>query len=329
MEILQVATYFSFVRSGFGSRFGIIIAIVAKKRLRHRSGNAFVILSSSPSLAASPFFQISVSSMNLTGGTENFKSASRLGSKDSYGKRLRAEIVALLEKRDICGITELNAFWFQWLTTQDFYVKGKFRSFHDGHDCAIVYDSQKFEVTIEAAVTKQIIDSELKTYSNKSRLDWRQHIVVSFCLRASPQVTFTVACTHTRVGKDRQEIAGSPERAAKRKGIIAMRALQRVLENHHRPILEAGFAKHLTIFVGDWNITEENMRDRAVQATSSSFSMGVGSTSLCAKGTRQRDLAVVFADDQHWEATRDDTIPKSTMKALDRSIGEHHPLFFM
>ena len=162
----------------------------------------------------------------------------------------------------------------------------------------------------------------------KARLDWRQHMVVSFCLRASPQVTVTVACTHTRVGDNLQTITGKPEQTARKKGIIAMRALQRVLENHHRPLLAAGYAKHLTIFVGDWNITEENMRDRAVQATGSSFSMGVGSTSLCAKGTHQRDLAVVFADDQHWEATRDDTIPKSTMKALDRSIGEHHPFFF-
>ena len=44
--------------------------------------------------------------------------------------------------------------------------------------------------------------------------------------------------------------------------------------------------------------------------------------------TDQRDLAVAFADEQHWEAKRDDDIPRRAMVALDQCIGEHHPLFF-
>ena len=56
--------------------------------------------------------------------------------------------------------------------------------------------------------------------------------------------------------------------------------------------------------------------------------MVVGATALCAKNTHQRDLAVVFADEQLWEAKRDDNIPRHITSALEQSIGEHHPLFF-
>ena len=124
--------------------------------------------------------------MNLTGGKEDFMSASRPGSKHFNGKRLHVEITALSNKPDICGITELNAFWFTWWTTQDFYVQGKFRAFHDGHGCAIVYDSQTFEVTTESTVTKSFLASEMQAFKNKSRSDWRQHMVVLFCFLASP-----------------------------------------------------------------------------------------------------------------------------------------------
>ena len=56
--------------------------------------------------------------------------------------------------------------------------------------------------------------------------------------------------------------------------------------------------------------------------------MDVGATALCAKNTHQRDPAVVFADEQLWEAKRDDNIPRHITSALEQSIGEHHPLFF-
>ena len=42
-------------------------------------------------------FHIGVSSMNLTGGKEDFKTASKPGDNKFYGKRLRAEMIALLE----------------------------------------------------------------------------------------------------------------------------------------------------------------------------------------------------------------------------------------
>ena len=76
-----------------------------------------------------------------------------------YESRLMGEVTALLDGRDMAGLTEINPYWFKWMTTNHpSFVAGKFVAFHDGHDCAIVYDSAKLQPISELSVQKSFLD---------------------------------------------------------------------------------------------------------------------------------------------------------------------------
>ena len=56
--------------------------------------------------------------------------------------------------------------------------------------------------------------------------------------------------------------------------------------------------------------------------------LNVGSKSLCADRTNQRDMAVVFHGHRHCVAVRDDAIPRETYEALAECIGNDHEVLF-
>ena len=136
--ILPVATYFIYTRSCFDPRLILCCS---------SSPCCYTTMAASSSASyslASPQVKtrINAASMNMTGGQAGF-SISTTKHKE-YGPRLLREVDALLDGRDMVGLTEINSYWYEWLTTHHpSFAAGKFKAFHDGHDCAIVYDSQK------------------------------------------------------------------------------------------------------------------------------------------------------------------------------------------
>ena len=111
--------------------------------------------------------------------------------------------------------------------------------------------------------------------------------------------------------------------------LVGMRALQKVLQHSHMPSLAAGKPNHITIVVGDWNVPFATFQDCVVDAKDDERAQTVGSTSLCAARTDQRDMAVVFSGGRHTVAEIDDDISPAIYKALDDCIGgDHEVLFF-
>ena len=73
-------------------------------------------------------------------------------------------------------------------------------------------------------------------------------MVVEFSILASPQVTFTAACTHSiRGSMDKgsriTSMSGSKTVARINMARVATRALEKVLRHHHMPSLAAGDEK--------------------------------------------------------------------------------------
>ena len=147
--------------------------------------------------------RISVASCNMTGGELDFMT--NKASHRSYALRFEDELTALLDGRDMAGLTEINPHWFLWMRTHHpSFRAGQYSGFHDGHDCAIVYDRAKLEPISELSVTEIFLPSEIPRNENAKRFNWRQVMAVDFRYLASPQVTFTAACTHSiRGGKDK------------------------------------------------------------------------------------------------------------------------------
>ena len=56
---------------------------------------------------------------------------------------------------------------------------------------------------------------------------------------------------------------GAKDAAARKMSTIAMRALQKVLDNHHIPSFAAGDENYLTIVMGDCNVTAAAMQQAA------------------------------------------------------------------
>ena len=81
--------------------------------------------------------------------------------------------------------------------------------------------------------------------------------------------------------------------------------------------------------MGDWNIKYSAFRDAVLTAGDTVQAQALGSTSVCAKKTDQRDMVVVFHENRHWVVDRDDAIPEDTYKDLKDVIGgDHEVLFF-
>ena len=221
--------------------------------------------------------------MNMTGGQPGFCSSSQ--KKAAYGPRLLREVAALLDGRDMVGLTEINPFWYEWLTTQPSFAAGKLRGFHDGHDCAIVYDAQKLEPVSDVTVDRTFLESEIPDGASHARYSWRQYMAVEFRHLASPQETFTAACTHSIRGSIKKghritTMTGDADIAARKMSTVATRALQKVIHNHHMPSLAAGHENHLAIVMGDWNITAANMLESVSVATDQTHASKIGATIL-------------------------------------------------
>ena len=112
--------------------------------------------------------------------------------------------MALLEGRDVVGLTEINPSWYEWLMGNvAFTQNGRYKAVFDGHDVAIVWDSSKVEPTdpLETGnIIKSFLDTEIPDGAEKARYNWRQLMAVEFKCLASPQVVFTAACTHSISG---------------------------------------------------------------------------------------------------------------------------------
>ena len=81
---------------------------------------------------------VRVSCMNLGGAAETFMRNEK--DEELHKDRLPREVNELLKGHDICGLTEINAYWFQWLMAAYAFAEPtmKYRAIHDEEDCAII-----------------------------------------------------------------------------------------------------------------------------------------------------------------------------------------------
>ena len=219
---------------------------------------------------------IRVSSMNLGCAAPNFKTNEEVIAV--YEKRLEREVKALVQNRDVNKITELNEHLFTRLMQSG--VLAGYKAAHDGVDVCIIWDTRTVRATSRAAIPTNFDLPKL---------------AINLQSLASPQVTFTAACTHSIRGGSKQVDRKTNMRCGQMEkvGVIGM---ENVIRDRHIPSLAAGTAnpnpQHLTIFVGE------------------------------------HDHAVMFHGPGNWTATLDDNVPESVMADLSESTGEHHPLFF-
>ena len=121
-------------------------------------------------------FGVRVSCMNLGGASEEFM---RNGKKEKmYKERLPIEVNALLHGNDIVGLTEINPYWYQWLTESHGLTKPpqKYKAVHDGDDCAIIWDSSKVQPIFPASPRKLTLSynpGDIPDGANAARFNWR------------------------------------------------------------------------------------------------------------------------------------------------------------
>ena len=167
---------------------------------------------------------IRVSSMNLGGAAPNFKTNEEVIAV--YEKRLEREIKALVQNRDVIRITELNEHWFTWLMQSG--VLAGYEAAHDGVDVCIIWDTRTVRATSRAAIPTNFDLPKL---------------AINLQSLASPQVTFTAACTHSIRGGSKQVDRKTNMRCGQME------------KDGNIPSLAAGTAnpnpQHLTIFVGE------------------------------------------------------------------------------
>ena len=167
---------------------------------------------------------IRVSSMNLGGAAPNFKTNEEVIAV--YEKRLEREIKALVQNRDVIRITELNEHWFTWLMQSG--VLAGYEAVHDGVDVCIIWDTRTVRATGGAVIVPNFEVTDM---------------AINLQSLASPQVTFTAACTRS--------IRGGPKQVDRKTN---MRCGQ-MEKDGNITSLAAGTAnpnpQHLTIFVGE------------------------------------------------------------------------------
>ena len=96
-------------------------------------------------------------SVNLGGGGDGAEFMNSGKGEKTYKERLPREMRALLDTRAVVTVTELNPRWFEWLMTQEsFTLNGRYRAVHDGHDCAIFWDSVLITPTDRSASPQRI-----------------------------------------------------------------------------------------------------------------------------------------------------------------------------
>ena len=162
-----------------------------------------------------------------------------------YMERLPKEVGALLRGNGLVGLTEINQHWYRWLTTEfagngtcpSFAAGQKWRHRHDGNDCAIFWDSEIVQELNWNQWTLCYASHEIPAGSVAAKYDWRGFMSVEFQSVAPPHVRFIAAIVHNPCGqkKDgpRQTNMGSGNKATNAMANIAMRGMEKLLQNHH------------------------------------------------------------------------------------------------
>ena len=174
------------------------------------------------------------------------------------------EVLALLRGRDLVGLTELNLRWFEWLMAEPAFTQnGPFRAVSDGLDSALIWDSfeiQPTDPTDPVKVLRIYNDNEIPVGQfNSAPYNWRQLMAVKFQRLASPQVSFTAACTHSISGstKTGSRITHPGKNLPSKLSKIARAAMEKVVTQLHVPSSAVGNPDYLTFTMGDWNNTVE------------------------------------------------------------------------
>lgn len=219
-----------------------------------------------------PTGKIRCSSMNLGGGAPDFMT-NRAAAR-AYEVELTQQVSALLEPVELCLLTEINTWWYNWLVNKrdtddsphDYglsFAAGpnkprQFGSVHDGHDCAIIWDNSIFKATGHRHITKSYLPDEIPVDANPARFDWRQFLAQELTTRASPPVSFLPAVTHSIKGsvKDGPRITTiSGKNPARQMKQIGMHAMEKMLQNCFFPSFSAGQPYYMALMAGDWNMS--------------------------------------------------------------------------
>ena len=292
---------------------------------------------------ASPQVVIVAAQMNIGGGEPDFMMNKR--TKKLYMVRLPKEVLALLNGRHFVGITEINPYWFDVLIQMPAFSQGgRYRGVHDGHDCAIFWDTSLIRPTDASAkphrVYKVFLDREIPRDSNERAFNWRTFMFVEFVVVDQPHVVFIVANTHSisgsQKGKEGQRkvtfISGDKKVFDNKKSMIAMRAMQKGLSYAYVPSLVAGRKEVCLVFLGDWNTHQDRMPDNAHLAANKARAIAATPVVMTAEGTVERDHVVIFSENRYWQAKVQERVAPSIYKALESCIsrkpGGHWPLFF-
>ena len=255
-------------------------------------------------------------------------------NQQMYKERLPIEVNALLHDNDIVGLTEINPYWCDWLTESHGLTKPphKYKAVHDGDDCAIIWDSSKVQPIFPASPRKLTLSynpGDIPDGANAARFNWRGFMSVDFQSVASPRVTFTVAITHSKRGNIRegpkQTFVGGNARQIM--GGWAMRAMEKLLVNHHIPSLAAGNRQHMSFIMGDWNVIRGPFETYCRHAMRLAHADQIGCAALTADKRNLRDFAAVFFGHRQWTADPvkvDDWVYAD----LEGCAGENRQLFF-
>ena len=253
-----------------------------------------------PNLAPPQVVDIKVASVNL---------GSLQAHREKYAYSLPEQIAALFLDRDIVGLTGIDQYGYQRLTAECGHS-----SVHDGHDCAMLWKTDKFRPK-DPETPAKVPRMEIPRGADPAR---RQLTTVPFESLASPQTSFTAGITRNRI----THVAY--ERTMSNMAVNAI--LEELLTNHHVPSSAAGNQQHMSFLMGDLNVTQLAIKEAAEAVLVAARADQVGATAITAKN--RRDHAVTFFNG-NWHAARDDEIEPTIYADLQKYCPEHLPLFFL
>ena len=182
------------------------------------------------------------------------------------------------------------------------FAAGPYECVHDNVDCCIIWNTGKLARASDAII-RSYSNGEIPDDTPSNRLAWRQFLTVSFNCLASPQVTLSVACTHSARGHQKHGsratfVQGSPATADRFMSQVARHALEKFLRISHLPSFAAG-PEHVSLMMGDFNTTNATWPVDVAEALISATQY----TPLHAQGQSRRDHAVVFHGKGQWDTT--------------------------
>ena len=276
--------------------------------------------------------------MNLGGGGGHDSDyMTSVWGQRHYPERLERELLALLDTRDVVGITEINPYWFgRTMATRHFSGDGRYRGCHDTYDVAIFWNKDTVE-PIDPLQIHNVYPSFLPAeipLPETRHLSWRDFLCVKFRLVASPHDTFTAVCTHSLSGnvvtKDRitEPKGHTSEQRYQFKQKIATRVMEKGLRYCHLPSVVTE-RRHFLLVLGDWNIPLAHFGEAVIDAKQLAGDATSEFMSMAARDTTERDLFACYYRRSDWFVSRDDDIPAATIAALSQCTNvQHVPMFF-